>query len=75
MGDYTVNITNALPDANYAVNITSGGALPTAFGAVIAANTSQSAAVAPTTLAMRFATRDAGNAARDFNYLNVAIFR
>jgi hypothetical protein len=74
-GDYTVNITTAMPDANYATLITSSSGFPTNFQANIAANASQSAVVAPTTSAMRFATRNGGNAATDFAYLNVAIFR
>jgi hypothetical protein len=74
-GDYTVNITTAMPDANYATLITSSSGFPTNFMANIAANASQSAVVAPTTSAMRFATRNGGNTATDFAYLNVAIFR
>jgi hypothetical protein len=74
-GDYTVNITNAMPDANYATLITSSSGLPTNWAATIAANASQSAVVAPTTSAIRFGTRNAGNVATDFAYLNVAIFR
>jgi hypothetical protein len=69
VGDYTVNFTNALADANYAVAVcttaTGGG------GPVITINAS---AAVPTSSAIRFLMGDT-SAVKDVAYNNVAIFR
>jgi len=83
-GDYTVNFTTAMADANYgSVGMTrrSAGADPNSgYGAIL----SISASTAPTTSALRIWTVDAANSATassvisgaiDQSYINVAIFR
>jgi hypothetical protein len=75
-GDYTVNFTNAMPDANYAqVLIHSpsyGAAFPTpAFNS----NTSTLTEVAPTTTAARFACAISLATYFDPKYVNFAVFR
>jgi len=68
-GDYTVNFTTAMVDANYAitgtamVGVTNGGIL---FGPYVAA---------PTTSAVRFLTTPSSFVATDSVYASVAIFR
>lgn len=70
-GDYTVNFTNAMLDANYAISVTGGKGV--AGGArVIPAAPYQSD---PTTTACRINTASAANTATDFEFVNVAIFR
>jgi hypothetical protein len=82
-GDYTINFTTAMADANYsAVGMSrrSAGANPNSgYGAIV----SISASTAPTTSALRVWTVDATNSstassvistAVDHSYINVAIF-
>lgn len=65
-GDYTVNFTNAMPDANYAVSLSSER---------ITGNSSAiqllNELVAPTTSAVRMVSTNSGDSAR----ISVAIFR
>ena len=70
-GDYTVNFTTALPDANYGVVV---GISNDAGGAALLPLTQVNAT--PTTTAMRFVTvtRSAG-ANSDPTYVNIAINR
>ena len=68
-GDYTVNFTNALPDANYAV--TGAAMISTASVAFFFAPTS----VAPTTSALRLITTNSSVAVADTAYVQVAVFR
>lgn len=76
-GDYTVNMTNALADANYSVS----GATSMIFGAnyngalAINTNNSTAAEVTPTTSAFRVATRNSAGTQADIAYVNVAVFR
>ena len=75
-GDYTVNFTNAMPDANYAQvlihNPSYGAAFPTpAFNS----NTSTLTEVAPTTTAARFACAISLATYFDPKYVNFAVFR
>ena len=69
-GDYTVNFTTALPDANYAAQVwaaTSGSTgvfIPT-----------QSATTVPTTSALRLVTRNGSATANDLDYVQVSVFR
>lgn len=69
-GDYTVNFTTAMPDANYA---TVGTAAALGVG-VTGILFEQSITTAPTTEAVRVQTKQ-GAGAVDTTYLNVAIFR
>jgi hypothetical protein len=77
-GDYTVNFTTALADANYAVNavcspIYAGNRSASVISAV---NSSTVAEVAPTTSAIRIGTVTSSTAvAFDSTYVNVSIFR
>ena len=67
-GDYTVNFTTAMTDANYSVCGITGDTI--ANNVFIAGATA-----APTTLAYRFNARTTANTNGDMPYLNVAIFR
>lgn len=83
-GDYTVNFTTAMSDANYAavgMSRRSAGADPNSgYGAIV----SISASTAPTASALRIWTVDATNSstalsvistAVDQSYINVSVFR
>jgi hypothetical protein len=78
VGDYTVNFTTAMSDANYAI---SGTISPkyAADSAAMTVNTVGTAAgvteSAPTTSSFRFMTVSPGPAALDPKYVNVSIFR
>jgi hypothetical protein len=72
-GDYTVNFTSALADANYSA--VAGGNCTGATFTVAQPNTNGSFAyVAPTTSACRFLFSN-NTAAKDIDVCNVAIFR
>jgi len=76
-GDYTVNFTAAMPDANYSTVFTT--AVPATGGPGIAAVSNGLQGTTPTTSAVRLRcwstdTNFAG-AARDVTFANVAIFR
>ena len=69
-GDYTVNFTNAMPDANYAANITSQS-----NGGIVDAVCVKDG-VAPTTSALRvFNCSATTGAGRDPTLMYVAVFR
>jgi hypothetical protein len=69
-GDYTVNITNAMPDANYNVVGALGGTT------VLAVDIGILAANAPTTTALRFGSRRTTDGVLiDATYANISIFR
>lgn len=71
VGDYTVNFTNALADANY-TSVISVGTSSSADLAVIAGTVN----VAPTASAFRFTVNNGGSgAARDSTYTSLAFFR
>jgi hypothetical protein len=76
-GDYTVNFTTAMSDANYSILLTSGyttnGASPS-FGVSnrIGINGNESA---PTTSSFRFNITDTAGSVVDTKYVNVSIFR
>ena len=71
-GDYTVNFTTAMPDANYAVNVTGQVTLGSFYG-MGAVN----GATAPATTSVRIVSLNnvGGAALSDATYMNVAIFR
>lgn len=69
-GDYTVNFTNAMPDANYGFAATCQGA--GAGNAFIGVEQNQ--ATTPTTLAIRLLVKQT-NTSLDRSYVCVAIFR
>ncbi len=70
-GDYTINLTNALVDANYSFTALCGyntGVSESTFATI---NTT----VVPTTSAYRFKTRDASGNIFDSTYVLSAVFR
>ena len=74
-GNYTINFTNALPDANYSANITAGGVSVGRQPVVSASVDSSGLTVAPTTTAFRFNVVIISVTKTDADYLNVSIFR
>lgn len=71
-GDYTVNFSNAMSDANYSVTGTAG---QTTSAIGVLALFSNSGAANPSTTAVRIFTRNMANNPDDFPFDNVAIFR
>lgn len=71
-GDYTVNFTNAMPDANYATNVTGSTALATGNAAVF--GTVNDAGSVPTSNSVRVQVYQT-TTLYDVQRLNVAIFR
>jgi hypothetical protein len=69
-GDYTVNFTTALADANYSAQVWAATAGST--GVFIP---TQSSTTVPTTSALRLVTRNGSATANDLDYVQVAIFR
>ena len=70
-GDYTVNFTTALTDANYAA-VSTNGAIAIGGGAyTVAPNT----AAAQTSSAFRLGVQGAGGAGNDNAFIQVAFFR
>lgn len=74
-GNYTVNFTNAMPDENYAANITAGGNTVGRQPITSAAVDGSGNTVAPTTSAFRFNVVIVSITNTDANFLNVAFFR
>jgi hypothetical protein len=78
-GDYTVNFTTAMPDANYSVAASSSIAADGTFTVPVTQTKSVggNAIVAPTTSAVRLTTQGNGGSAgaRDAEYVNVSIHR
>ena len=73
VGDYTVNFTTAMPDANYVVTTSAGFS---SSNTTIILNYGSSGAVAPTTTATRFrAITGNGASYVDADAIHVAIFR
>jgi hypothetical protein len=71
-GDYTVNFTTALTDANYAVTGTAGVGATTSFNSVIVGTGSANMA----TGSCRISTKNiSGASANDVDQIQVAIFR
>ena len=69
-GDYTVNITTAMPDANYSVVGACGDGSTGSF--VLRSNAFTSA---PTTSAVRISTANSAFGATDAAYVSISIFR
>ena len=74
-GNYTVNFTNTLSDANYATNVTAGGVTIGRQPITSASVNSSGNTVAPTTAAFTFNLVTASVTQSDADYLNVVIFR
>jgi hypothetical protein len=69
-GDYTVNFTTAMPDANYGFFGTCGRNTSSSDSIV-----NENVSVVPTTTAVRFGTTTGAGSLTDMSYVNVAIFR
>jgi hypothetical protein len=63
-GDYTVNLTTAMPDANFSIAVTSR---------ILALDLSDS--TARTTTSFRIVTADLSGNSTNYSFVNVAIFR
>lgn len=76
-GDYTVNFTNAMPDANYSYNVSASLNYGVANFYSPALNIAKAAGteVAPTSSTCRFGFTSTTPADYDPKYVNVAIFR
>jgi len=78
VGDYTVNFTTAMPDANYSI-VGSANPLYAANNSAFNINSSGPAAsigeIAPTVSACRIITTSPGPTALDAKYINISIFR
>jgi hypothetical protein len=68
-GDYTVNFTTAMPDANYGFALSGGYPSTSGSDAAIRVNS------APTTSTLRVQTQNTSGVAVDRDYNSVAIFR
>jgi hypothetical protein len=75
-GDYTVNFTTAMPDANYSAvgNCTTNSSFSVQFVSMFNSTVSN-ANVAPTTAAFRVSTRETTGSGRDEEYVIVSVFR
>jgi uncharacterized protein (AIM24 family) len=69
-GNYTVNFTNAITDANYSFNLSRGRTGSQNGGVVAATNTN-----APTTTALRIISFNEAYGGHDDDYMSVSIFR
>ena len=77
-GDYTVNFATAMPDANYAMNLSTAPNAGGTYGGTqisIFSQTNSPFKQAPTTTTARFINRDASFSFTDPEYCCVAIFR
>jgi hypothetical protein len=72
-GDYTINFTNAMANANYCATLAFSRD-PDMTTANIATNNNTGGNVAPTTLALRIAIFRYGSGGADVTYINVAVF-
>lgn len=76
VGDYTVNFTTAMSDANYSMNVTcSSNGTNNFIGTTVFTNASTGANVAPTTSAARLNTGVYGVGTFDPTYVDVSVFR
>ena len=74
-GDYTVNFTTAMPDANYSYNVSAGNPSDVPRICLNATGGVQTE-VTPSTTACRFFINNSGNTAQlDCKYVQVAVFR
>jgi hypothetical protein len=75
-GDYTVNFTTALADANYSVVVTGGNGDNVTSGVEYGVFGAPRRAIAPSTSSIRIGTSNYGASVMDdFKYMYVAIFR
>jgi hypothetical protein len=76
-GDYTVNFTTAMEDANFSVVCANGvmSGLDSKSITSINRNNGNGAEVAPTTTSVRVSSGDTSNGDRDVKYFNLSVFR
>jgi hypothetical protein len=76
-GDYTVNFTTAMPDANYSANVSASPNYGVNIGPFVLMNSTNSGPTeqAPTISAFRFAFYGQNTNQLDSKYVNAAIFR
>ena len=74
-GDYTVNFTTAMSDANYCYSGSFSANYAIVYPAGLSVNTAGSAESAPTTSSFRFVCVAVTGVGYDPKYLNVSIFR
>jgi hypothetical protein len=75
-GEYTVNMTTAMTDINYAINAISNANYASSSGFInINTTTVSFTEVAPTTSAFRVQIINRVNVAYDPKYVNVSVFR
>ncbi len=75
-GDYTVNFTTAMPDANYSYNVSASLNYGVANGSFLPINGSGAGVEsAPTVSASRFSCLNSGASVVDLKYINAAFFR
>jgi len=74
-GDYTVNLTTAMPDANYGITALGSGSTGNTWGFIALSSSTQSG-TDPTTTTFRLRTTNSnGGSAADQPNVNAAIFR
>ena len=75
-GEYTVNMTTAMPDINYVINATANANYGSSSGFInINTTTTSFTEVAPTTSAFRVQIINRINSAYDPKYVSVSVFR
>jgi hypothetical protein len=76
-GDYTVNFTTAMLDANYSITGTTSMLFGVNYNGAVSINSVNSTAAesAPTTTSFRLAVRNSSASAIDVAYFNAAVFR
>ena len=76
-GDYTVNFSNAMPDANYSLQLSVGPSASGEYASQISifSQTNSPFEQAPTTTTARFITRNTSFTFTDPKYLCVSVFR
>ena len=77
-GDYTVNFTTAMPDANYCTVLggnSMGGSVNVTLSALHPYNSSTSSATTTSIRVLSLATGGGGGTSPDMTFFNVAIFR
>ena len=74
-GDYTVNLTTAMPDVNYTTQVSSSASYSTTATMTNIATGNANVEQAPTTTAIRFQNSSWNGTTYDSKYVSVAIFR
>lgn len=75
VGDYTVNFTTAMPDTNYAVNVTASGSSNNPSLGQLLSTTGSGAPMTKSTTQCRIGVNDAGTLLKDPGEVFVTVFR